>query len=237
MDHLNSKLLILPIITAVLFGVSVPHAAAFEPARVADQANVTIDMLEEELEQFVQQGKAIQAKINAPQLQQNLSQAQADLRRAEELYKSKSISFEELRTQQTAVDQIRKSIEINKAGEQASLARAEVAKFKILEQGQPGLNSYILQAAVSQVQYLTSLQSLLARAKEKAENQLELAKFLETNARDLVEAGAFPRELLEQRTLARKQAETAVGTTVAELEALTPALDAAKRTRTKLQGN
>ena len=223
---------------AFLFGHGHTHALAveFEPVRVADQPRISMDMLDAELEQFVQYGKAIQASFNAPQLQRNVAQAETDLRRAEELYKSNSVSYEELRSKQNALAQARKSIEINLAGQNTAVARAEVAKYKILEQGQPGLSSYILPAAKSQLDYLLSLQALLARAKEKAENEFTLATFLEENGRKLVEQGAFPREELERRILARQRAQTGVQTAQAELDALTPAVEAARRTLTKVQG-
>lgn len=212
------------------------RSSTFEPARVADQANITIDMLAEEAEQFVQYGKAIQASIGAAQLQRNVAQAETELRRAEDLYKSKSVSLEELRSKQSALAQARKSTEINSAGQRTAEARAELAKYKILDEGQPGLSSYILPAARAQLDYLQALQTLLARAKEKAENDLSLAVFLEDNARKLVATGAFPRDELERRILSRQKAQTGVQTAQAELDALAPAIDAAQRTLAKLQG-
>jgi hypothetical protein len=222
----------------MLLAAFLPFSASaqpFEPARVADQANVTIEMLEEEAEQFIQQGKIKQADFNAPQLQRNLDQTLVDLKRAEDLYKSQTISLEELRAAQTNVEQARATIEINRAGRQTAVSRSLVAKYKILEQGQPGLSSYVLQAAEAQLDYLIALQTLYARAKDKADNDLRLAQFLEENAAKLVESGAITRIEFDRRVLARQKAMNALQNATAELEAFTPAVEAARQTVAKLQ--
>lgn len=209
---------------------------AFVPAIVADQENITVEMLDNELDQFVQNGKAIAAQQNAPQLQRTYDEAVVEAQRAEKLYETKSISLEEVRSKQTARDSAKLSIDLNKAAFQASRMRAEVSKLKIIEDGRAN-SAVLLDASKAQLNYLEALQVLTAKAKEKADAQYRLATLLEENGRKLVDSGAMPRQEYEQRILAKDKAATAVRTAQTELDALTPAVVAARRTVQRVQGN
>jgi hypothetical protein len=204
-------------------------SAAFVPAVVADQANLSVDMLDWELDQFVQNGKALAAQTFAPQLQRSYEEAVVEAARAEELYKTNSASLEEVRSKQTARDSARYSIELNAAAEKASRARAEVSKFRILEKGRENA-ALLVEASKAQLAYLEALQILTKKAKEKTDAQFRLASFLEENGRKLAESGAMARQEYDQRVLAKDKAANAVKTAQIELDALTPALNAARRT-------
>ncbi len=204
-------------------------SAAFVPAIVADQANLSVDMLDWELDQFVQNGKALAAQTFAPQLQRTYEEAVIEAAHAEELYKTNSVSLEEVRSKQTARESARYSIELNAAAEKASRARAEVSKFRILEKGRENA-AVLVEASKAQLAYLEALQVLTKKAKEKTDAQFRLASFLEENGRKLVESGAMARQEYDQRVLAKDKAANAVKTAQIELDALTPALTAARRT-------
>ena len=74
------------------------------------------------------------------------------------------------------------------------------------------------------------MQVLTKKAKEKTDAQFRLASFLEENGRKLLESGAMARQEYDQRVLAKDKAANAVKTAQIELDALTPALNAARRT-------
>lgn len=218
-------------LSLTIFGSS---AFAFEPALVSDQPNITIEMLDFELEQFVQWSKARAAQLNKPQLERTAEQTRVDLERGRQLYSAKQISLEDLKERESAYEIARTTIELNDAAETLARAKAEVSKFKIIEQGQQSA-APLVEAAEAQVRYLKAFQILMEKAMINAESRFRLAKFLEDNAKKLIESGGIPLEVFEKRKLERQKAETDVTKARTEYEAYEPAIQAAQRTLERLR--
>lgn len=208
------------------------HAASpvnFEPAYVADQENISVQMIAAESEQFSYLGQLLASQLDAPQRQRELDAAEVEVRRAELLIKTNSISLEELQAKRAQRDMARNAIEVGNAKTQVALNMAEVAKYKILDDAQR--NGDVLKAAANAQVLCSEAQRFLAvKSLDGARSFFAYSTIREATGKELLKSGGMTEQEYAQRLRMVESAQSAIKIAQVQVEAMTSAVAAAKRT-------
>jgi hypothetical protein len=201
----------------------------FEPTYVANQEKISVQMIAAEAEQFAYLGQLLATQLDSPQKQRDLDAAETEVRRAELLYTTNSISLEELQSRKAQRDLARIAIEVSSAKSQVARSMAEVAKYKILDEAQSSME-VLRSAANAQVLCLEAQRFLTIKSLEQAQSFLVFTSIREATAKELLKSGAITEQEYAQRLLQMQSAKTGVSVTKLQLETMTTAVAAAKRT-------
>ncbi len=205
----------------------------FEPVYVADQENISVQMIAAESQQFKFFGEFLASQLDAPQRQRAFDAAEAEVRRAEFLYTTNSISLEELQGKRAQRDLARLEIEVANAEAQVAFGMAEVAKYKILDEAQRSLD-VLKMAANAQVLCAEAQRFLATKSLDKAKSFLAYSTIREATGKGLLKVGGLTEQEYAQRLLLMQSAQTAVRVAQVQLETMIAAVAAAKRTQARV---